>query len=272
MKSNELVRRGDPAVLAILGLAALSSGDFGYELPQASAQVGADFGNDHHGYAFSPAFGYTAAFGGPSLPAFHGPEFHGNPGYTAAYGQDPTTGMMAPAMTGTPNPNNPAHHAMLMASWHAGQKKQRQTHARLGLLNPNHGSEVDVEAYVFSLNPSQFSVGVGLNWGTANGWTAFKNPQTSFRAERMFVNVNAPGVATVISIQAANVNAQIGATADAFTFSPLAQGSRVSLPTLPPQNTMQVTGQWSTVVPAPFVPGASFLLCVDFEGWATVTA
>ena len=191
-------------------------------------------------------------------------------GYTATYGADPTTA--APPAPTQLNLANPAHAAIAVQAYHAMTAKKAKTGSRLSLLNPNGGSDVDVEAYVFSLNPSQFAVGSQLLWGTANGWTAFKNPQVSFRAERMFVNVATPGLAYINTIQAANVNAQIGAIADGFTFSALAQGSRVSLPTLPPQNTMQVTGTWANIVPLPFVTGQPFTMSIDFEGWATVTA
>jgi hypothetical protein len=130
--------------------------------------------------------------------------------------------------------------------------RHEETRKRVALLNPNENSDVKIEAYVFSLVPSQFAVGVGLQWGQANGFTAFKNPQVAFRAERLFVNVAGPGLAYLNTIQAANVNAQIGSIADAFSFSPLAVGSKISLPTLPPQNTMQVTGTWSAHVDTEF--------------------
>ena len=159
-----------------------------------------------------------------------------------------------------------------MMAWEYMHGRRAHTQKRVALLNPNEHSDVKVEAYVFSLNPSQFSVGTSLVWGVINGWTAFKNPQVPFRAERIFFNVAVPGLVYVNTIQAANVNAQIGGVADAFSFSPLAMGSKISLPTLPPQNTMQVTGTWSNVVPVPFNSESVFVLAIDFEGWATVIA
>jgi len=147
------------------------------------------------------------------------------------------------------NPHDPRNHQELLRAWHYMHGRKQHTGRRLALLNPNEHSDVKVEAYVFSLNPSQFATTATLVWGTANGWTAFKNPQVPFRAERLFVNVEWAGVAYLENIQAANVNAQIGSTADAFSFSPLAAGTKLSLPTLPPQNTMQVQGTWTTHVP-----------------------
>ncbi len=171
-----------------------------------------------------------------------------------------------------PNPHDPRQHAALLQAWHYMHGRKQHTGRRLALLNPNEHSDVKVEAYVFSLNPSQFATTPTLMWGMANGWTAFKNPQVPFRAERVFVNVNFPGVAYLENIQAANVNAQIGSTADAFSFSPLAVGTKLSLPTLPPQNTMQVQGTWTTFIPPAFQSGTSFLMAIDFQGWATVIA
>jgi len=147
------------------------------------------------------------------------------------------------------NPHDPRNHQQLVQAWHYMHGRKMHTEKRLALLNPNEHSDVKVEAYVFSLNPSQFATTPTLIWGTSNGWTAFKNPQVPFRAERLFVNVPCAGLAYLENIQAANVNAQIGSTADAWSFSPLAVGSKLSLPTLPPQNTMQVQGTWTTFVP-----------------------
>jgi hypothetical protein len=128
--------------------------------------------------------------------------------------------------------------------------------------------ECAIEAYVFSLNPTQFSGTPGLFWGTPNGWSAHKNPQVAFRPERLSVNTNFPGVVYLMNIQAADVEAQIGGVADAFSFSPLAVGTKLSLPTLPPSNTMQAQGTWTGFIPPSQQRGASFELCLDFQGWA----
>ena len=172
------------------------------------------------------------------------------------------------------------------------QKRRDATAARLALLNPNQDSDVLVEKYVFSLNPSQFAVGPGLDFGVPNGWTAFKNPLVAFRALHLFVNTPCPGLVYVSIIQAANVDAQVGALGDGFSISKM----DLNLPCLPPQNTMQVTGTWSALVPPPHrqpsLLGLSrvlpksvrgvlpehmlrrerYVLCLDFEGWATLIA
>ena len=223
--------------------------------------------------SYAPKFGRDVAGGFmPSQFGGHTAQF----GYTAGFGGTQVQTSAPTDASGSaiaaPNPNNPAHHQALMQAWHAQNHAVAKTNERLSLLSPNNGSSVDVEAYVFSVNPNSFTTGSALSWGTANGWTAAKNPQTSFRAEMLKVNVNNPGIAYISAIQAANVNAQIGSLADAYTFSAISQGSRVSLPTLPPQNTMQVSGTWSNVTPVPFTQGQTFTLALDFLGWATVTA
>jgi len=129
------------------------------------------------------------------------------------------------------------------------EQRRRATALRLALLNPNEDSDIKIEKYVFSLTPKQFARGEDLRWGEGNGWTAFKNPQVPFRAENLAINVPCPGLVYVMNIQAANVNGQIGADADGYTFA-APHGKDISLPTLPPQNTMQMSGTWTTFVPA----------------------
>jgi hypothetical protein len=243
------------ALLGTLAAAAASDGNFGNEPTQ--------FGNSYY-----PQFGYQPQFGDDAHPALMAPP--PPPAPPAAPMTHP--GHLGHAMHGRPNPHDPRWHGELLASWHREHGRDAHTRARVALLDPNAHSNIKVEAYVFSLNPTQFSTGTSLTWGTLNGWTAFKNPQVPFRAERIFVNVTCPGLVYLNAIQAANVNAQIGGVADGFTFSPYAMGSKISLPTLPPQNTMQVTGTWTNVVPTPFNAETEFTLCIDFEGWATVIA
>ena len=170
--------------------------------------------------------------------------------------------------------------------------RKRATDARVALLNPNQDSDVLVEKYVFALNPSQFAVGSDLEFGVQNGWTAFKNPQVAFRALHLFVNTPCPGLVYICTVQAANVNAAIGAVSDGFSISRM----DLNLPCLPPQNTMQVTGTWTTLVPPPHREPAllglsrvlpkkvrdvlpehllrreRYTLALDFEGWATLIA
>jgi hypothetical protein len=256
MRTTKQLAHGDMPMMALLGTLAGASG--------AKGNFGADYG-------------YQAQFGGG-----YSPQFGNDWGADAAALAPPAPPPVIPhpaAMAhaghgghGRPNPHDPRHHHMLMQAWEYQHGRHQHTSRRVALLNPNEHSDVKIEAYVFSLNPSQFSAGTALQWGSLNGWTAFKNPQVAFRAERVFVNVNTPGLVYINTLQAANVNAQIGGIADAFSFSPLAMGSKISLPTLPPQNTMQVTGTWTNIVPVPFNNEAVFTLAIDFEGWATVIA
>jgi hypothetical protein len=129
-------------------------------------------------------------------------------------------------------------------------RRAKATNERALLLNPNAHSEIMIEGFLFSLNPSQFSQGTCLEWGVPNGWTAFKNPQVPFRATRLVANVPTHGLCYLSTIQAANVIAEVGAVSDAYCVNDL----RLSLPCLPPQNTMQVTGTWTSYVPPGRLP------------------
>jgi hypothetical protein len=147
---------------------------------------------------------------------------------------------------------------VLVGAWERHKLRRREgerkkaTATRIGLLNPNENSDIKVEKYVFSLNPTIFSNGAdSLVFGIPNGWTAFKNPQVVFRATNLAINVPCPGLVYVENLQAANLNGQIGSVADGYLFA-APHGKEVSLPTLPPQNTMQVQGTWSNHVPAAY--------------------
>ena len=149
---------------------------------------------------------------------------------------------------------------VLVGAWERHKARQRAaergkgTEARLVLLNPNENSDVKVEKYVFSLIPTIFSHGGdSLIWGEATGWTAFKNPQVSFRVTNLAINVPCPGLVYVETIQAGNIQSQVGACADGYTFA-APHGKDMSLPMLPPRNTMQATGTWSTYVPPAYRP------------------
>ena len=257
MRSTRALAGQDVPTMALLGTlaaASASAGNFGNEPSQ--------FGSYYPQFGYQPQFGDDAhALVAPPPPPVMAPAPPGQPAH-----------MGHPGHQHRPNPHDPRWHGELVGAYMRERDRNSHTYARIALLDPNAHSSVKVEAYVFSLNPTQFSTGTNLTWGVLNGWTAFKNPQVPFRAERIFVNVTTPGLVYLNAIQAANVNAQIGGVADGFTFSPYAMGSKISLPTLPPQNTMQVTGTWTNIVPTPFNAETEFTLCIDFEGWATVIA
>ena len=174
---------------------------------------------------------------------------------------------------------DPAQAKRLIQTW--SDLHDRWTARPQTLLNPDGDARIEIEAYVFSLNPSQFAYGSHLVWGTANGWTAHKNPQITFLAEQMFVNVSTEGLVYLNTIQGGCVQVELGGIADAFTFSPVGAaasgrsgnppyGLGLGLPALHPANTMQVTGPWSTLVPSKFTEGQVFTLAIDFLGWGSM--
>ncbi len=169
-----------------------------------------------------------------------------------------------------PDPSDPRQAKALLTSWadlhtHWATRKER-------LLHVDDDAQIEIEAYVFSLNPSQFSRGSYLVFGEANGWTAFKNPQVTFLPEHLVVNVEVPGLAYLDVVQGTNINAAIGGTSDAFTFSSLVK-RKVPLSfinVVSPWETMQVTGTWSSKVPPSDVKGSLFTLALDFQGWGSM--
>jgi len=169
-----------------------------------------------------------------------------------------------------PDPSDPRHAKALLTSWadlhtHYATRKER-------LLHVDDDAKIEIEAYVFSLNPSQFACGKCLVFGETNAWTAYKNPQVTFLPEHLVVNVDVPGLVYLHTIQGTNINAEIGGTADAYTFSSLVK-RKVPLSFLDvvhPQNTMQLSGTWSTKIPPGAEPGSSFTLALDFQGWGSM--
>jgi len=171
-----------------------------------------------------------------------------------------------------PDPSDPRQARALLMSWadlhtHFATRKER-------LLHVDDDAQVEIEAYIFSLNPSQFSRGSCLVFGEANGWTAHKHPQVTFLPEHLVVNVEVPGLVYLSVIQGTNINAEIGGISDAYTFSSLVK-RKVPLSfvnVVHPWETMEVTGTWSTKVPPDAVAGSAFTMCLDFQGWGSMHA
>jgi len=166
-----------------------------------------------------------------------------------------------------PNPSDPKQAKAIVSAWSESQPPPKPCVE--SVLRADDSADVAVEAFVFSLYPNQFSTTQKLIWGRPNGWSAFGKAPFPFKAERLFVNVGCPGLVYIENVQAADAVAEIGAAVvDAFSFSPTLVGQRLSLPILPPWNTMQVQGTWSSLVPEERVKGFEFGLALDFQGWA----
>lgn len=240
-KAQELAMR-DPALAAITGV--LPGADFGCEADgvlDAGAEFG--FGVDPNLSPFMPG----AEFGDD------GEDYSWEFGSGGYYGYGAAAS--APAL-------HPAAVQQIVAKHVATQRNQAK---RTALLEPNKGSSVKVERYTFPLNQT-------LTLGTAVALSLTQQPDVTIRPQRVVMNAPTAGFCTIATMKVANVSVIVGATADAFEFSPLAVGSILDMPTLSPANRATVSGNYTGFVPPGFVGAASFLFVVSFQGPASIVA
>ena len=74
----------------------------------------------------------------------------------------------------------------------------------------------------------------------------------------------------VDSAMVANVNAFVGDLEDAFTYSALAQGVALDLPTLEPANRLTVSGNYTGFIPPGFATGFSYTFVATVQGPSTI--
>jgi hypothetical protein len=233
----------DPALFALLGLAATGSGGADFGADYDDEPYNASFGADYFGNDFGNDFGLD--YFGADAPAAALP---------AAAGAQ-----LAPAARAALMRQDP----QVAAMWAQAQQAHAATSSRDRLLNPNRNSKVKVERYVFALNQN-------IVLGTEIAVSANNNPDTTIRPQRVTINAPAPGFVTVDEIKVANVSVTVGGTTDAYEYSPLGVGQSLDMPTLTPSNRASILGDYTGFVPTGFTIGATFKLCVSFKGPATV--
>lgn len=191
--------------------------------------LGADFGEDDYG----------ADFGDDDL----GEDDLGEDDYGADFG--------AAA--------RPPSSQQLVRLWASRRAKVARGRRRVGLLDPNRGSSMKVERYVFSLSQV-------LTIGVAVAVTLQGSPDCTFRPQRLTIVVPTPSFVTVAEIKMANVGIMIGPGAlDAFQFNANGVGQMMDMPTLTPANRATILGNYTGF--AGGFPGASaFLLSSTFIG------
>lgn len=192
----------------------------------------------------------------------------GDDGYGfGGFGEDPSA-LFAAGFGGVPP--SPAHAALArkptaheaVNAWHAHNLKKAHGMSRIMHLDPNMHSDVKVEKYTFQMSQT-------MTWGTA---TAFdtnlsQTPSTTFRPKLLTSNVPAPTVATISTLQMANVNVFVGpGKVDAWSFNSLSWGRDLDMPTLSPSNRASFNGTTTTFVPPGYVGGQTWDLCFDFKG------
>jgi hypothetical protein len=195
-------------------------------------------------------FGTEGGFGGGRFGTDVGP--YGEDDYGDDYDMAGDFGAAAPAQRAA------------IQQYHA---KQAVSHRRHAVLNPNAGSMIDVERYCLNLSET-----VVLGTATAAFTQLVNRPTTKFRPQLMTTNAPAPGFAYITQIQLANVNALVGTGGvDAFTFSAMAWGRNMDLPTLTPAIPVVVGGFTTTFVPPGYAAG-NYLFSVSFIGPSALVA
>lgn len=221
--ASQLAQR-DPALAALMG----ASGD--------GSDFGSEFGKLYSGGPGSTSFGTDYNFGAQSGMQR---EF-GYDGMGFEFGDD------APVSGGIPKPT-PQDALKLWDQYHTAQN---YTKGRVRMLNPNEGSTVKIEQYLFPMSQT-IVIGVATVINMTN------QPDVTIRPKRLMMNAPVPGFVNITTVQVANVNVTVGAGQawDAFFVSALGVGVALDMPTLTPSNRATITGLSTVLVPAPLVAG-----------------
>ena len=130
-------------------------------------------------------------------------------------------------------------------------------------MDPNAGQSLKLGHYSFGLSQT-------ITIGVATGLYMSDSPATSLRTKRVIMNAPTVGFATISAVLIANVTTTVGGAEDAFAYSAQSFGNNVDYPTLPPSQKATVTGNYTSLAPAPLANGQSFLFTVRFSGISTI--
>lgn len=130
-------------------------------------------------------------------------------------------------------------------------------------MDPNAGQSLKLGRYSFGLSQT-------ITIGVATGLYMSDSPATSLRTKRVIMNAPTVGFATISAVLIANVTTTVGGAEDAFAYSAQSFGNNVDYPTLPPSQKATVTGNYTSLAPAPLANGQSFLFTVRFSGISTI--
>jgi len=221
----------DPALATLMG--AIDGSDFGD-----------DYGDDY-GFEFGDEMGDEYGF-----------EFGDE------YGAEAVAASRAPVRVARPVAPPPAVAAKL---WAAHRRASAHTERRARLIEPNKGSKIKVEKYIFSLSQA-------LTLGAASAISISQSPDTNLRPQRVTMNAPTPGFVTVTNLKVANVSVTVGGIADAASFSNNAVNTALDMPTLSPSNKATVDGNYTGYVPPGYVGAAAFMFVTSLIGPATIVA
>lgn len=213
----------DPALAALMGVASLGS-DFG-------AEFGADFGDDDVGDEMC------------------GDDDFGDDDYGADFGATHAA--------------RPPSSAALARMWQNRRMQAARANRRSLKLDPNRGSALKVERYIFTLSQN-------LTIGTPVALSLTGSPDCTFRPQRLTMVVPTPSFVTVAEIKMANVGIMIGpGQLDAFQFNANGVGQQMDMPTLTPANRATILGNY-TGFAGGFPAASTYLLAATFIGPSTL--
>lgn len=231
----------DPALAAVMG--ALPGTDFGRDARRSQ------YAPQHYAPSYAPRYARPVQRRAPADFGY---------GFGWDYGAEGAPPAIAP---------HPAarHHPEMVKAWHHHHQLMGHTAARAALLDPNENSLLKIERYSFSLTNSFTLGGAGVPLVDMT-----LQPNTKIRPQRVVMNAPAPNFVLLSGLQVANVNAFVGDLEDAFTYSALAQGVALDLPTLEPANRLTVSGNYTGFIPPGFATGFPFTFIATVQGPSTI--
>lgn len=156
----------------------------------------------------------------------------------------------------------------MMSVWQKHREDSIRSGSRQALLEPNKGSAVRVEKYVFGLSQV-------LTLATAAPINQSLSPDCVIRSQRVTVNAPCPGFSTMTELKIANTSIIIGGQIDAYEFAAHANGSELDMPTLSPANRALWQGQYSGLLPtavATYLTATPYIHTLSLKGPASVAA
>jgi hypothetical protein len=143
-------------------------------------------------------------------------------------------------------------------------KEKQYTKQRERILSPNAGSSAKIQRYTFG-------IGQTLTLETAVALSMTGNPQTYIRPQRVTSNAPTAAFCRLATMQVGNVGVIVGGPIDAFELAAQAQNAHLDVPTLGPQNAVQVTGNYDALLPTGYITATAFRFIMSFKGPASMT-
>lgn len=133
---------------------------------------------------------------------------------------------------------------------------QVRTLQRRLVLEPNMGSRVLVEEYVFALNHS-------VVLGVPTEFEMVDSPDVTIRVQSIRANVDASGLFVFRDLRVANVSTTVGGEIDAAQFN---RWSQIDWPTMTPFNKARASVRYTSKIPAGFKEGDKYMFCLSMRG------